>query len=174
MSFLKNLEFSEGVVVLSLAAAVLCGFLAVVSRWEDDRFLQSAIRAQGEVTAVLQRTERVDRKDGDDKYYYKPRVAFRTRAGKSVVFDGRYETREENFWKPNAKVPVLYWADDPSVARIDDPSRIYAAYRTWRTAMVGSLVVGALLFGLAKIEDKLKTRPRSLAGEPARSAHFGE
>ena len=174
MSSLKNLEFATGVLVFSLAVAVFCGVLAVVSRWEDDRFMRGAIRAQGEVTAVLQRTEHVDRKDGDDRYYYKPRVAFRTRAGKTVVFEGRYETREENFWKASARVPVLYWADDPSVARIDDPSQIYAAYRTWRTAMAGSLVVGALLFGLAKVDDKLKTRPTTLSSQQARSAYFGE
>jgi hypothetical protein len=173
---LKNLDFPEGALVVCAGLALLFGLMAVLSRWEDDSFVRHASRAEGEITGVQQRIEIVKKEDSLDrkKHWYLPKVTFRTASGKTVVFEGRYETLDENRWKTGVKVPVLYSNENPSVARVDDPSQVYAAQRVWVIVMIGSIVVGALLFGVAKIDEIIKNRPRPLTGEEARRAYFGE
>jgi hypothetical protein len=176
MKMLKSLEFPEGALLVCVALAIMFGLLALLGYWEDSRFLKRAVPATGEVVGVRIRTEVEQKKNGgtSKSHHFTPVVSFADANDRSIEFAGRYETQQEKQWKTGMTVRVLYPIDDPAAARIDDPSQIYASYRTMRFVMFLCLIVGGVIFGVAKFEANRKERPVYRTDDEARRAFFGE
>src|SRR5688500_8957510 len=176
MKMIKSLEFPEGALLFCTAFALLLGLPALLGYWEDSRFLKSATPSSGEVIGVLVRTEierPKDRRPTTTKYYT-PLVSFTDAQNKRHEFEGRYETPLEHEWKVGQAVRVLYPRSNPAAGRIDDPSQIHVSYRAMRNVAFISLIVGVLLFSVAKFEASRKARPVYRSDDEARRAHFGE
>jgi hypothetical protein len=176
MKMIKSLEFPEGALLFCTGLALLFGFLALLGYWEDSRFLKSATSSSGEVVGVRVRTEIERPKDRrpTTTQYYTPVVSFIDAQNKRHEFEGRYETLLENAWKVGQTVRVLYPRSNPAAGRIDDPSQIHVSYRAMRNVAFISLIVGVLLFSVAKFEASRKARPIYRTDDEARRAYFGE
>jgi hypothetical protein len=114
-----------------LALGLCCGLLGLYLANEAQTFLQSSVRASGEVVSYR------EIRDGDDTRY-RPRVRFETANGSIVAFEGQLATTTTRF-TIGEKIPVVYDAANPQKARV-------ALFTdNWLGATV-ALAIGALCF----------------------------
>jgi hypothetical protein len=162
--------------VICGAFALIFGVIAILCYREESGFVKRSVSAVGQVVAVLTRIEekRDDKGRLTKTKHYQPLVSFADANDKMFEVTGRHETIADDVWKSGMTVRVLYPPAAPAKARIDHPKEMFETFRAMRGMMFVSLIVGVVLFSMAKWDARLESRPKALTGEAARRAFYGE
>jgi hypothetical protein len=103
-------------IVLGMLGALGLGLIGdgSYSRWQTEKFLQTAISTDGLVTAINKRVYNGKYSRGTS---YFPRVSFRTKEGRSVIFIPSAASGPSDY-RRNQTVPIVYDPRQPQHAYI--------------------------------------------------------
>ena len=151
------------VIFLLVGAGMLVGALLLYN--STSRFLEGAIRANGEVVDLVE--SRSSSASSSDSPTYRPVVRFTTMAGEGVEFTSSVGSNPPSYSR-GEQVQVLYRADEPTSGRIDDYMSLWGG----ATIVAGLGTVFFLIGAGMMIGGRLRNRSNEqlrLSGTPVKA-----